>query len=226
MKKLIISIVSFLYSVYFLTKNNIITKSSRFYYLRLKCQEGNIFCVEHSELSKAEVFVNGKNNCIKIKGAEVSNSFISISGDNNELILDVSSKLRASKIHLRGSNCKIKIGKGTTFGGIRIVNVGRNNDILIGEDCLFADNIELWASDTHSILNEQGEKINCEEPIIIEDRVWIGSHAKILKGVTIGHDSVVGMGSIVTKDIYPNTLNIGTPNKVIKEGISWKNDYL
>jgi len=96
---------------------------------------------------------------------------------------------------------------------------------VIGQDCLFADFIELWASDTHSIFNTDNEKINPEMSVTIGDRVWVGSHVIILKGVSINNDSVIGMGTLVTKNVPSNTINVGSPNRTIKEGISWKLDY-
>ena len=59
------------------------------------------------------------------------------------------------------------------------------------------------------------------KPIVIEDNVWIGVNVLILKGVTIGHGSVIAAGSIVTRDIPCNCLAAGIPAKVIREKISW-----
>ncbi|WP_175631875.1 2,3,4,5-tetrahydropyridine-2,6-dicarboxylate N-acetyltransferase [Virgibacillus siamensis] len=54
-------------------------------------------------------------------------------------------------------------------------------------------------------------------PVVIEDEVVIGANAVILEGVTVGKGSIVAAGSIVTKDVAPNTLVAGTPAKVLKE---------
>jgi maltose O-acetyltransferase len=53
--------------------------------------------------------------------------------------------------------------------------------------------------------------------VTIGDRVWIGSDAVVLRGVTIGDDVVVGAGSIVTKDIPSRTLALGAPAKPIRD---------
>ena len=53
-------------------------------------------------------------------------------------------------------------------------------------------------------------------PIVIEDDVWVGAHSIILKGVTIGARSIIGAGSVVTKNIPPDCVAAGNPCRVIK----------
>ncbi|WP_290377355.1 DapH/DapD/GlmU-related protein, partial [Paramuribaculum intestinale] len=54
------------------------------------------------------------------------------------------------------------------------------------------------------------------EPVTIGDNVWIGGCVTILPGVTVGHDSVIGAGSVVTKDVAPHTVVAGNPAGVIR----------
>lgn len=54
-------------------------------------------------------------------------------------------------------------------------------------------------------------------PITIEDNVWIGANVTILPGVTIGKNSVIGAGSVITKDIPPNCIAVGNPCRVLRE---------
>lgn len=54
-------------------------------------------------------------------------------------------------------------------------------------------------------------------PVKIEDNVWIGARATILKGVTLGFNSVIGTGAVVTKDVPPNTIVAGNPARQVGE---------
>jgi maltose O-acetyltransferase len=54
------------------------------------------------------------------------------------------------------------------------------------------------------------------EPVVIGDNVWLGSRVMVLKGVTIGENSVVAAMSVVTKSIPPNSIAVGNPARVIR----------
>ncbi len=54
------------------------------------------------------------------------------------------------------------------------------------------------------------------KPIVIEDKVWIGSNAVVLPGVRIGFGAVIGAGSVVSRDIPPMTVAVGTPCRVVR----------
>ena len=66
-------------------------------------------------------------------------------------------------------------------------------------------------------LSIETRNITYPSPVIIGKNVWIGSNATILPGITIGNNSVVAAGAVVTKDVPKNTVVAGVPAKVIKE---------
>ena len=81
-------------------------------------------------------------------------------------------------------------------------------DIQFGWDCFVVD------SDSHSILNEEGERTNPSKEIIFGDKIWIGSKTTILKGSVIPSNCVIGACSLVSgSDFAPNSLIVGTPAK-------------
>ncbi|MDD2799757.1 MAG: acyltransferase [Bacteroidales bacterium] len=200
-------------------------EDSAFYLTKFNSNKENQINAKHSSFSETTVTLIGKNNRIECDNAMIDNSLITIKGTNNTLELCKGVKLRKATIVLRGCNCTISIGENTTFGQIRIVNVGKNNTITIGKNSLFADHIEIWASDTHSIYDGSGQFINPEKPISIGDNVWIGSYVKILKGINIGDGAIVGMNTLLAKDVEAKTLVAGNPVKTIRENVTWNLKY-
>lgn len=92
-------------------------------------------------------------------------------------------------------------------------------NIELGDGVAISDNVEIQDSDNHFI---DGKSDKMSAPIKIEDNVWIGKNAIILKGVTIGKGAIVGAGSVVTKDVPPSTIVAGNPAKVIKQIKNWQ----
>jgi acetyltransferase-like isoleucine patch superfamily enzyme len=120
----------------------------------------------------------------------------------------------------------IVIEQNVYTGGTKVVSCGKNNSIVIGKDCMIADNVEIWGCDSHSIL--QGDEIiNLSRSIHIGEHVWIGTGVKILKGTTIGAGSVIGLGSLLLGKSYPPySIIAGNPPRVIKENIHWTKENL
>lgn len=94
--------------------------------------------------------------------------------------------------------------------------------IEIGENCAIAWGVQIIDTDEHSIIWPDQTSQSMTAPIRIENHVWIGCNAIILKGVTIGENSIVAAGSVVTRDVLPNSLVAGNPAKVIRENVNWK----
>jgi acetyltransferase-like isoleucine patch superfamily enzyme len=142
-----------------------------------------------------------------------------------------------------GKNFKCNSGRNyNTIGGdtiLRLViskgsmlNIGNNvgisnttiyvaNKITIGDNVLIGGGCKIWDTDFHSLdpyirIIKNDEIINTK-PIIIKNNVFIGGNSIILKGVTIGENSIVGAGSIVTKDVPKNEIWAGNPAKFIKK---------
>ena len=110
---------------------------------------------------------------------------------------------------------KIVIGNnvgisGATIKAVSTITIG--NNVLIGSGALIMDN------DSHPIDSEirAAEHIVIGKPITIEDDVFIGARAIILKGVTIGKGAVIGSGSVVTKDVPAYTVAAGNPARIVK----------
>ncbi len=73
------------------------------------------------------------------------------------------------------------------------------------------------------IKDSDGEKAESKPNyVILEDHVWLGAGATVLKGVTVGHDSVVAAGAIVTNDVPPFTLVAGVPARPVRQLAGWR----
>ncbi len=104
--------------------------------------------------------------------------------------------------------------------------IGKN--VFINHDCTFLDMGGIMIEDDVMIgpkvcLTTEGHPINPQErkkllvkPIVIKRNAWIGAGATILPGVTVGENSVVAAGAVVTKDVPANTVVGGVPAKVIR----------
>lgn len=102
----------------------------------------------------------------------------------------------------------------------RNINISCRQRIRIGDGCLIGPNVVIRDADDHEIL-PAGSGMTVGE-VHIGDRVWIGTNVIILKGVTIGTDSVIAAGSVVTRDVPPNTLVAGVPARPVRHGIKWQ----
>ena len=136
------------------------------------------------------------------------------------LLIEKEAHLQNIRIKIIGNNNIIHIGPRTSLGSGNLVSGGTGISIQVGQDCMIAEGVDIWSTDTHSVFQD-GQLVNKPESIIIGDHVWIGKDVAILKGVTIGDNAVVGMRSMVTTDVPPATLSVGSPARVIREGIDW-----
>ncbi|MBP5459089.1 MAG: sugar O-acetyltransferase [Clostridia bacterium] len=127
-----------------------------------------------------------------------------------------------------GENCYIELPFRANWGGAHLhfgdnvfanfnLTVVDDGHIYVGDRVLFAPNVTI-ATAGHPVdpeLRAKGLQFN--KDVHIGNDVWVGAGAVILPGVTIGDNSVIGAGSIVTKDIPPNVVAVGSPCRVLRE---------
>lgn len=112
-----------------------------------------------------------------------------------------------------GSN--IKVGKNfyTNFNCV-ILDV---NTVTIGDNVLFAPNVQIYtAGHPLDVKGRVEDAIEFGYPITIGDNVWLGGGVIVCPGVNIGENTVIGAGSVVTKDIPANVVAAGNPCRVIR----------
>ncbi len=194
--------------------------------------------------------VRGENNVFQAAGVSFNNVEVDIIGSDNTIVIGPGSRFNNVRFHIRGNghriefgpNCRIsrggviwfedsggvlQVAQNTSMVDVQIAVTEPGSRVLIGEDCMFANDIDIRTGDSHSIVDAaSGERLNYAADVVIEDHVWIAPHVVILKGVHIGRDSVVATGAVVTKSFGSGVIIAGNPASVIKSNISWKRERL
>lgn len=148
---------------------------------------------------KQTIHINGDNNKIIIgRNCRIDDSTLFIWGNDNAIIIEDGCSLMKTELHIEQSNNTIKIGNGCTFHGrdgypIHIA-ADEGSSIDIDDDCMLANGIQIRSTDSHSIVNLQGERINPAKDVYIGKHCWIGLEAIILKGTKISSQTVVAAG--------------------------------
>lgn len=135
--------------------------------------------------------------------------------DNAKLIVRKKCSIYTGSTIQVGENATLDIGGGVMNINVRIycqekIEIGTH--VFIGENTIIRD------SDEHFVdINKPKTK-----PVKIGNNVWIGMGSMILKGVTIGDGAVIAAGSVVTKDVLPNTMVAGVPACQKRENVKWQ----
>ncbi|MBP3490760.1 hypothetical protein J6K35_02725 [bacterium] len=196
-------------------------------------KDGSIKKVKH--IRGLHISCKGKNNCIEIW--EPCNfvhkffkrtSVIKILGDSNHIIIKgTEHSINTIKIKGVKNNNKIIIGENLYQTGQLLVEFAHqsNLELTVGNNCMFGQNVNIMLADFHKILDlNSGEQTNqAKYGINIGNHVWLARNVNILKDISISDNSIVGIGSTVTKSFnQQNVLICGAPAKIVKENIDWK----
>lgn len=188
-----------------------------------KCLAGETFNTSDPEIQniihRARAITRQYNNTISTDAEK-----------KREILSDLFGKM-GSNVHV-DTPFYCDYGKHISVGNNVIININCTfvdcNHITIGNDVLIASNVQIYTATHATNTNERLVEnwIENEEspyfrtyalPVTIEDKVWIGGGVIILPGVTIGKNSVIGAGSVVTKSIPANSVAVGNPCRVIRK---------
>ena len=103
---------------------------------------------------------------------------------------------------------RVLINHGCSIGATELVRIG--DGCNIGSQCILIDNA------FHELDPERRNEQPASAPVILEDNVWLAARVIVLPGVRIGKNSVIGAGSVVTRDVPPDVLAAGIPAKVLR----------
>lgn len=96
------------------------------------------------------------------------------------------------------------------------VRISASDEIIIGDGVMMANGCYVTDSDWHTLYDRTRRSLT-PTPVVLEKNVWLGDGVTVLKGVTVGENSVVAARSVVTRDIPKNTVVAGNPAKIIKK---------
>lgn len=179
----------------------------------------------YTPIASLMLFLNGVKigNSLRVKGfmkinvtrrgkVIIGNGFRVNSGNKYNLI----GRQQKTILWVEGS---LSIGNNVGISSTAIIC---NHSISIGNNVIIGGNTVIYDTDFHSLdpdlRNSNEDKKNAKKrPVVILDNVFIGAHSTILKGITIGANSVVGACSVVTRDIPPNEIWAGNPACFIKK---------
>ena len=117
------------------------------------------------------------------------------------------------------TDAELVIGHRVSVNYQTIISVARR--VRIGDDTMIAGNVQIYDNVSHPVsparrLRHESFSLDESAPVDIGRNVWIGQSAMIMRGVTIGDNSIVAAGSIVTKSVPANTLVGGNPARILR----------
>ena len=113
----------------------------------------------------------------------------------------------------------LRIGADSGISDRTRINV--TDSVIIGDRCSIGWDCDIADTAWHRILVPGQEPGPISKQVVIEDHVWLGSHTIVLRGVTIGANSVICAGSVVGTNIPPNSLAAGNPARVLQKIEGW-----
>lgn len=168
---------------------------------KLLLRNNSILCIgKRLTLNANSIIYNKRSSIIRLD-------------ENAELIIKEKSSIFYGADIILFQNAKMTIGNSFINSDCRI----RCHELVtIGDGCAISHGVVIMDSDAHMIDGRRNAK-----PVIIGNRVWIGTGAIILAGVTVGDGAVIAAGSLVNKDVPVKALVGGVPAKIIREKVEW-----
>ena len=118
----------------------------------------------------------------------------------------------------------VNIGKGAWLTAVENAPVTIGNHVMFGPDCALICGNHNVRELGRFMCGVTEKRADDDQPIVIEDDVWLGFRTTILKGVTIGRGAITGAGSVVTKNVPPYAIVAGNPSHVLR--FRWTNEQI
>lgn len=139
------------------------------------------------------------------------------------------------RLFLHRQGTMVLVNEKATFGERMSLRANQGKRIIVGRDCMFSTDVEMWAGDGHTIMDvESGKPLNLysndygnrKNSIVLGDHTWVGFRSFLMAGTNVGNGSVIGAQSVV-KGVFPNNCSIaGAPAKLIRKNVAWSRDMV
>ncbi len=169
----------------------------------------------------------------------------------NTIRIHMNSRWKSSHIHMRASNSDVEIGalhiwsapglhininaddvhivisNAVSFNGRCDIFANYKSKVFIGQNCMFGGNIQIWATDYHTILDSDNNVINIPRGVHIGNHCWIGANVCFTKNAHVSDDCVVGTCAVVGGRFNDkNVIIAGNPARIIKHDIHWDRELV
>lgn len=173
------------------------------------------------EIPGCSIVFKGNDNEISFYENSRFNSCLIVLLSGSDIFFGESGVFRNMTIY--GYGTLIKIGHRFSCWGLEIRAEERGTSLIIGDDCMFSKEINIYPSDCHTIYDiETKECVNKGGVVIIEDHVWCGINVFFSKNSKISADSIVGAGAFVNGIFQEkNALIVGNPARQVRSGVNW-----
>lgn len=177
-----------------------------------------------NEKEKEKVFYERGTEELKLKSIRAqklvrafNNSEVEDSEKREEVIRELFGSVGANSAIEHNFHCDLgyNIHVGDNFYAGYNCTILDMAEVRIGDNCMIGPDVGIYTAG-HAIEPKGRNKSGYGIPITVGDDVWIGGSCVILAGITIGDNSIVAAGSVVTKDVPENTVVAGNPARVIK----------
>jgi acetyltransferase-like isoleucine patch superfamily enzyme len=222
----ILSNIRYLFKINLKQISKFIKNNDNYHYINVSGKNNKIICKNTKSnkfIKDSNITVSGNNNSVIIDEKNtIEKSSIVITGNNNKVLLNCDSD-GILNIEIVANNCFVEVGNSSGFTGTDIKLWDDNSKIIFASDCIFAKETRVYCTDFHTIIDSKTQKpLNKGKEIIVGNKVWVGEGVKILKNVNIADNIIVVAGSIVSKNLTEsNAIYAGCPASLKKTGVSW-----